>query len=265
MSASPRMAEQRRFCSRVGTELLVGQTHTHPPRTRCRHPAGQGRCSGGWRRTRPQTEPAESEERDPPTGPARHRLRALENGQPWWVIVRPPDGGAASAADDISSMPRWKARATRSACVLASSARSPANSSSTVPDHSPQPPLEVPSAQPDLRVQLRMRTEGTAAVGLGSQRSSPRTRPSAGRVRLEVELRDVDEDEADDGVLEGAPVEGVHVLLAIGTALDVTESLGHSHPHHYGGLVDRATSGGGAKFRDATRFTRARRAATVGR
>jgi hypothetical protein len=39
-------------------------------------PAGQGRCSGGWRRTRPQTELAESEERDPPTGPARHRLWA---------------------------------------------------------------------------------------------------------------------------------------------------------------------------------------------
>jgi hypothetical protein len=39
-------------------------------------PARQGRCSGGWRRTRPQTELAESEERDPPTGPARHRLRA---------------------------------------------------------------------------------------------------------------------------------------------------------------------------------------------
>ena len=44
-----------------------------PRRGRWR-PAGQGRCSGGWRRTRPQTEPAESEERDPPTGPARHQL-----------------------------------------------------------------------------------------------------------------------------------------------------------------------------------------------
>jgi hypothetical protein len=39
-------------------------------------PAGRGRCSGGWRRTRPQTELAESEERDPPTGPGRHRLWA---------------------------------------------------------------------------------------------------------------------------------------------------------------------------------------------
>ena len=48
------------------------------PRRRRWCPAGQGRCSGGWRRTRPQTEPAESEERDPPTGPARHRPMARE-------------------------------------------------------------------------------------------------------------------------------------------------------------------------------------------
>ena len=52
-----------------------------PRRGRMR-PTRQGRCSGGWRRTRPQTEPAESEERDPPTGPARHRLPACGTSAP---------------------------------------------------------------------------------------------------------------------------------------------------------------------------------------
>ncbi len=62
-------AARRRSCGCEGCRRL---------RTAARRwcPAGQRRCSGGWRRTRPQTELAESEERDPPTGPARHRLRA---------------------------------------------------------------------------------------------------------------------------------------------------------------------------------------------
>ena len=60
-----------------------------------------------------------------------------------------------------------------------------------------QPPLEVASAQPDLRVQLRMRTERTAAVGLGSQQDGLPERGEPRDVRLEVELRDVDEDEPD--------------------------------------------------------------------
>ena len=65
---SSRAPVRRRSCGRGGVDA------GGPRRGRGR-PAGQERCSGGWRRTRPQTELAESEERDPPTGPARHRLR----------------------------------------------------------------------------------------------------------------------------------------------------------------------------------------------
>jgi hypothetical protein len=60
---------RRRGCGREGVDARG------PRRGRVR-PAQQGRCSGGWRRTRPQTELAESEERDPPTGPARRQLLA---------------------------------------------------------------------------------------------------------------------------------------------------------------------------------------------
>jgi hypothetical protein len=53
---------RRRSCGRGGVDA-------RGPRRGRRRPAGQGRCSGGWRRTRPQTEPAESEERDPRQDP----------------------------------------------------------------------------------------------------------------------------------------------------------------------------------------------------
>jgi hypothetical protein len=64
-----RARTRRRSCGREGVDA-------RGPRNRRKRPARQRRCSGGWRRTRPQTEPAESEERDPPTGPARRRLPA---------------------------------------------------------------------------------------------------------------------------------------------------------------------------------------------
>ena len=51
------------------------------PRRGRGRPTRQRRRSGGWRRTRPQTEPAESEERDRPTGPASHRLQSLERAR----------------------------------------------------------------------------------------------------------------------------------------------------------------------------------------
>ena len=66
---SSRAPTRRRSCGREGSSA-------RGPRRDRQSPAGQRRSPGGWRRTRPQTEPAESEERDPPTGPARHRLRA---------------------------------------------------------------------------------------------------------------------------------------------------------------------------------------------
>jgi hypothetical protein len=57
-------------------------------------------------------------------------------------------------------------------------------------------------------------------------------------VRLEVELRDVHEDEPDDRVLERSPVEGPHEPFAVGAALDVPAAGSYVHAHHYGGLVD---------------------------
>jgi hypothetical protein len=74
----------------AGAAVAEGVDARGPRRGRLR-PAGQGRCSGGWRRTRPQTELAESEERDPPTGPARRQLRALGTSPP---AVRHPAGVA---------------------------------------------------------------------------------------------------------------------------------------------------------------------------
>ena len=59
-------------------------------------------------------------------------------------------------------------------------------------------------------------------------------------MRLEIEARDIDEDEADDRILERPAVEGAHQPLAVGSALDVVEALGHAH--HYGG---RAVSDAG--------------------
>ena len=72
----------KRHLARRVWQLLRGRegSKARGPRLERQSPAEQRRSSGGWRRTRPQTEPAESEERDPPTGPARHQLRARGDG-----------------------------------------------------------------------------------------------------------------------------------------------------------------------------------------
>jgi hypothetical protein len=70
-------------------------SRTVPKRWRA---ARQRRGSGGWRRTRPQTEPAESEERDPPTGPARPRLRS--SGMPKRLTRHPPPARSAPRAHE---------------------------------------------------------------------------------------------------------------------------------------------------------------------
>jgi hypothetical protein len=71
-------------------ELTTRRSSAGGPRCERGRLAGQGRYSGGWRRTRPQTELAESEERDPPTGPARRRLRAPSRRRPRQPRSQPP-------------------------------------------------------------------------------------------------------------------------------------------------------------------------------
>src|SRR4051794_30665079 len=73
---------RRALADRIGAGAAAAKAvDARGPRCGRKRPTRQRRSSGGWRRTRPQTEPAESEERDPPTGPALRRLRAR---------VRPP-------------------------------------------------------------------------------------------------------------------------------------------------------------------------------
>jgi hypothetical protein len=99
-----------------------------------------------------------------------------------------------------------------------------------------QPPLEVPLAQSDLRVDHRMWTERTTAVGLRLEENRLPERRDPRDVCLEVELGDVNEDETDDRVHERPPVEDAHQPLAIGAALDVAEVIAHTHVNHYGAL-----------------------------
>ena len=90
-------SSRRRSCGHGGVDA-------RGPRRERGRPAGQRRCSGGWRRTRPQTELAESEERDPPTGPARHRLTGLRvpprqwRRGPWRTASAPCPSDQASPA-----------------------------------------------------------------------------------------------------------------------------------------------------------------------
>jgi hypothetical protein len=84
-------------------ELRTRRSHARGPRRQRRRPAGQGRVSGGWRRTRPQTELAESEERDPPTGPARHQLPARHRGL--GAVAR-----AGVAGAEVLATTRWPSR-----------------------------------------------------------------------------------------------------------------------------------------------------------
>ena len=87
------------------------------------------------------------------------------------------------------------------------------------PQH--EPALEVPAAQPHLRVQLGVRAKRAAAVGAGTEQHRLPERGDPRDVRLEVELRDVDEDEADHGVGQRARVERPHEALAVGPVADV--------------------------------------------
>ena len=67
----------------AGAAVAKGVDAGGPRRGRWR-PAGQRRCSGGWRRDTPLRRSLRSLRPCPPTGPARHRPRAR----------RPPDRGA---------------------------------------------------------------------------------------------------------------------------------------------------------------------------
>ena len=106
---------RRRSCGREASRRSRTATRAHgAPR--------QGGCSGGWRRTRPQTEPAESEERDPPTGPAAAGCGAAEHkqarsaharGGPRRARTRPRCPSGALASTRRSRSP-W--RAPRIAC-----------------------------------------------------------------------------------------------------------------------------------------------------
>src|SRR4051812_49908273 len=69
------------------------------------------------------------------------------------------------------------------------------------------PALEVALAQRRLRVDLRMRTKRAAAVGTRAEQDRLPERGDLRNVRLEVELRDVGEDVADDGVGQRLRVE----------------------------------------------------------
>src|SRR3954454_502324 len=70
-----------------------------------------------------------------------------------------------------------------------------------------QPLHEVPFAQPDLRVELGVRTKRAASVGARAEQDRLPEGCDPLDVRVEDELGDVDADEADDRVLQRPPVE----------------------------------------------------------
>src|SRR3954452_5724209 len=93
-----------------------------------------------------------------------------------------------------------------------------------------QPLREVPLTQPHLRVELGVRTERAAAVGPRAEQDRLPERRDPRDVRLEVELRHLDEDEPDDRVLQRPPVERADQTFAVVAALDVVKPVPDAHP-----------------------------------
>jgi hypothetical protein len=107
----------------AGAAAAKGVDAAGPRRGRGR-PTRQRRCSGGWRRTRPQTELAESEERDPPTGPARHRLQALERARATRVADPAPPARATPPRQPLAATGRpARERAPRARAARGSRSR----------------------------------------------------------------------------------------------------------------------------------------------
>jgi predicted enzyme related to lactoylglutathione lyase len=86
-----------------------------------------------------------------------------------------------------------------------------------------EPPPEVPLPQPDPGVQRRVGVERPARVAPGAEQDRRPERRDDRDVLLEVELRDVGEDEADDRVVQRAAVERADQPLAVVEVVDVRE------------------------------------------
>ena len=209
------------FGAATATAILAADRAREARRCRPRAPTPRRSRSPAWRAC----------SRSPPRASCRRPAnagRAVRAGPCWVTLSRRPDGSAV-----IASRRPWKARATRSACDLASSARSPSNSESTVSRQSTSQRSKWPGAQPHLHVQLGVRAERAAAVGLGAEQDRLPERGDLRHVRLDVELGDVGEDPADDRVRQRALVERAHEALAVCPVCDVRHAI---HDVSGGGL-----------------------------